>query len=373
MVWNGTIKWSGATPADATGLPYRATIESLLGEPSAFKLTVNSVDFTPPTGTIDIDIEVMEEGFDVRNMFLRMAVTEDGVGYEADTYYDVTRDMIDDVLVTVSNLGEIQNVVRTFPVDAGWDVGELEIIAFLQDDADKKIHNTTSSEPNPDYCLRFYALGERQVVGPPAGTYTFDDFSLHNLGNMTDTFTVDLTGDIPDGWFAGICDDMVCYGPTFSQVLAPGESMELHLLVQPASSGYAPLTVEMSQANLAHSFPRALNYSYFTDDLDVLLVDDDGAETYENYLIDALTYNGYNYGVWDRLAGNPSTSILNNFPVHQPERGGGEGVHRRAVGQIPGHDVIRPLVEQEVHRQAEHGRAGQGVVSRYPDHRPGRG
>ena len=78
--------------------------------------------------------------------------------------------------------------------------------------------------------------------------------------------------------------------PNLMLKLAPGESMELHVKVQPASSGFAPISVEMSQANLTHLFPRTLDYGYFTDDLDVMYVDDDGAETFEDYVIDALNH-----------------------------------------------------------------------------------
>lgn len=296
-------------------MPYRTLIMSLLSEPSHFKLTVNSVDLTAPTGHIDIDIEVMENGADVSNMFLRMALTEDQVPYGASRYDDVTRDMLPDQAVTVSMLGQVQNVYLTFPVDAAWAESNLEIIAFLQDDTDQKVHASTSSKPNPDYCLRFYALGERQVVGSPSGSYNYGNFRVYNLGNVTDTYTVNLTGNVPAGWFVGLCDDAVCYGDTYSQQLAPGEFIELHLMVAPTSSGFATMTVEMSQANLAHLFPRALSYRYFTDDLDVLVVDDDGAETYETYFTDALAYNGHTFGIWDRLAGPTPTAVLDQFPV----------------------------------------------------------
>jgi hypothetical protein len=315
LVWSGDTQWSGAGTDDATGLPYRSTILGLLAEPSAFKLTVNSVDFTPPTGSIDLDIEVMEGGMDVSNMFLRMAVTEDDVSYGGDVFDDVTRDMTDDVTITVSNLGEVQNVNRTFPVDPLWVEANLEVIAFLQDDTDKKIHAAATSKPKPDYSLRYYALGELQHVGPSSGDYLFEDFAVYNLGNLTDTYTVDLTAAYPAGWFAGICDDSVCFGSTYSVELAPGESQELHLLVIPASPGYASLTVEMSQSMVVHVVPRVLNYNYITDDVDVLIVDDDGAEAYEDYITDALSTSGYSFGVWDRLTVNPDASTLSNFPA----------------------------------------------------------
>jgi len=315
LVWGGTTQWSGAGADAATGIPYRSTITSLLAQPSAFKLTVNSVDFTPPTGSIDIDVEVMEGGVDVSNMFLRMAVTEDHVTYQADVYDDVTHDMIDDVPITVSSLGQTQNVVRTFPVDPLWLEANLEIVAILQDDTDKKIHAAASSKPKPDYSLRFYALGSLQHIGPSSGSFYFEKFAVYNAGTITDTFTVDLTGDYPGDWFTGICDDAVCWGLTYSTELAPGESKELRVLIMPASPGYASINVEMTQAMVTREIPRVLNYGYISEDVDVLVIDDDGSASYEDYVIDALTYNGYTVGVWDRLAVGPDVSALNTFPV----------------------------------------------------------
>jgi hypothetical protein len=314
LVWGGTLQWSGAGPGDDDGTSYRGTILGMLAAPSAFKITVNSVDLTQPTGSIDLDIEVMEGGFDTSNMFLRMAVTEDDVSYGGDVFHDVTHDMIDDVPITVSNLGEVQNVNRTFPVDPLWVEANLEVIMLVQDDTDKKIHAAASSKPLPSYSLRYYALGELQHVGPSTGIYDFDTFAIYNTGTRTDTYTVDLTGDIPAGWFAGICDDTICHGPTYSTELAPGEFRELHITVNPVSPGYAALKVEMTQAMVVPDFPRVIEYNYITDDVDVLIVDDDGADPYEDYLIDALSVSGYTFGVWDRLTVGPDATTLNNFP-----------------------------------------------------------
>lgn len=315
LVWNGTTQTNGAATSDADGLAYRAIILANLGVPSAFKLTVNSVDFTPPTGSVDLDIEVMEDGIDVSNMFLRMVITEDDVTYEAEVYYDVTRDGIDDVPVTVDELGQIQNVVRTFPIDLSWVEANLEIVALLQDDTDRKMHAAASSKPKPDYSLRYYALGDTQHVGPSSGFYFYDNFEIFNFGTMTDTYSVDLTGYFPEGWSTGICDDAICYGLGYTVELDPGESKELHLMVQPTSPGYAAVTLELGQSMVSPAFPRALKYNYITDDVDVLIVDDDGAESFEGYFIEALTDNGYTHGVWDRLTVGPDQSTLDIFPV----------------------------------------------------------
>jgi hypothetical protein len=153
------------------------------------------------------------------------------------------------------------------------------------------------------------------AIGPSSGAYPLGNFSVYNVGSRTDDFTVDLTGDYPSGWLAEICDETICYGPTYTVELAPDESRELHLEVAPASPGSASLTVQMSQAMVVHTVPRVLEYSYITDDLDVLIVDDDGMESYESYLSDALAYNGYTHGVWDRAATGLDAVTLSNFPV----------------------------------------------------------
>ncbi len=297
------------------GLSYRALIMSLLAEPSHFKITVNSVDLTQPGGSIDLDVEVMEDGADISNMYVRMSVVEDHVSYPGDLYHDVNRVMPAAVPVTVNNLGEVQNVVANFTLDPTWVEANMSVVIFLQDDTTKKVHNTASSAPTPDYGLRFYALGERQVVGPSTGSFYYEDFRVYNTGTVTDNYTCDVTGLVPPGWAASLCDDSLCYGPTYSQSLAPGEFFDLHVLIQPDGPGYASVEIEIRQDNLAHSFPRAIGYAYITDDLDVLLVDDDGAEAYEEYFIDALSYSGYSYGVWNRLAGPAENSILSEFPV----------------------------------------------------------
>jgi hypothetical protein len=225
--------------------------------------------------------------------------------------------MTADVPLSVSTVGQVQNVHAVIPIQLGWATDNLAVMTFIQDDNDKQVHASASSEPNPDYSLRFYALGERTVVGPADGTYSFDRFRVYNTGNLTDTYTisVSLTGNGAEGWIGAICDESVCYGPVYSQELAPGEYKELYVDITPNSAGYATATVIMTQDNSSYAFDRTLTYTYMTDNLTVLFVDDDGAETYEDYFFDALTYNAVTFGLWPRNAGAPVGSLLDNFDI----------------------------------------------------------
>jgi hypothetical protein len=257
----------------------------------------------------------MESIADISNMFLRMCVTEDNLVSGSHTAQDVNREMPADIPITVSSVGEVQNAVTNFVVDPSWVEANLKVVPFIQDDDDHKVHATTSTKPDPDYAIRYYSLGERQVVGLAMNTHAYDDFRVYNLGNLGDTYTVTLTSNMPVGWSTELWDDTMSQGASYSQYLNPGEYFDLHVELTAGDTGYGRVGVEMTQDNVPSDWIRTLNYAYFTDDLDVLLVDDDGAEEFEEYFKDALEYIGRSYGVWDRNSSAVGSSVLNYFPV----------------------------------------------------------
>jgi hypothetical protein len=291
-------------------------VESVMDDPTYFKVTVNSWDFTSPQGSIDLDIEVMEPVPDISSMYLRMAINEDNATYGPHAHDDVTRDMLDDIPITVDGLGEIQNVNEIFDIDPSWVESELDIIAFIQDDTDKSVLGSAITEPNPDYSLRYYTLGHRIAVGPAGWEpYQFDFFHLYNVGNLTDDYTISVELDAPDGWTAILCEEGVCWGPIVYETLTPGAELALLVEIEAPTSGYGVATVTLSQSNQPAGMERTFKYTYLTNDLEVLVVDDDGIDEYEQYLTDALEYFGYSYGVWDHNLRAPSTGTLFNFPI----------------------------------------------------------
>jgi len=318
VIFNGYLQTSGAGDDTATGAPYRAIIESQLADPTYFKLTLNSASFAGNSATVDFDIEVMQPVPDslLSRMTIRIIAAQDSLDDHGDILQDVTVGGSGDIPLTVSAVGEVQNVNETFPVSAwGPTPHHLEAIAFIQDDASETIYGSLSTHATPPFSLRYYALGERNVVGPVQGdAYHYDTFRVFNTGTLADNYTVSVALEGPPDWTAILCDagGGICYGPTWSGTLTPGQSIELELAVTPPSSGYGIVTVTMTQDG--YPYPgRELRYLYLTDDLEILLVDDDGAESYEDYFIDALEHHGYSYGLWDRNAGAASAAILNQF------------------------------------------------------------
>jgi len=133
-----------------------------------------------------------------------------------------------------------------------------------------------------------------------------------NVG-LADTYTIELVVDqAPAGWTASFWDDQgVNHTDPWSFPLGLEESTEFSLDVAPTSPGYMKFHLEVSSPNL--TTPLVIPFSYLTDDLDVLIVDDDGAEDYENYYTAALDTLGLSYGVWDRADAALSDDVLQYY------------------------------------------------------------
>ncbi len=311
--FNGMTRIVGGGDEVEAGTTYQAAIENLLDDPSYFKLTINSFDLTAPEGSIDLDLEIMEDVPDISQIFVRIALTEDDITYAPHEHMDVTRDMLEDQAITVNTTGQVQNIALTFPIDAGWVEEHLKLVAFVQDDADKKVWASIDTRPTPDYAFRYYALGERQTVGPIYANHAYDWFEIFNVGSMADSVFVEVTAQGTEGWINVLCTEEFCIGPSVESYLEPGESLKLQLETISLSSGYNQIAVEIRMKNLDATYNRTLNYTYITDDVDVVVIDDDGAEEYEDYFTGALDYLGRDYGVWDRGASAADASVLANF------------------------------------------------------------
>ncbi len=175
-LFSGVVSFIGGSGEVATGEPFRRLVESRLADPTHFKITIHAIDFeySPTTGLIDLDVEVMEDVPDISSLVLRMSVVEDGLRYGGEWYEDVNRDMLDDVPITVDGLGELQHVNVEFAVDAAWNPADLRIVVFIQDDSDRSVLTSTSTLPTPDYAMRYYALGSRLGITSPYTTHGYD-------------------------------------------------------------------------------------------------------------------------------------------------------------------------------------------------------
>lgn len=89
-------------------------------------------------GDVDITVKVVDT-MPLGPNVLRVVVAEEVVAATPDTFLYVARDLLDDETLLISAVGESVVVNRTFTVDPSWDVSELDVVAFVQDDSDKEI------------------------------------------------------------------------------------------------------------------------------------------------------------------------------------------------------------------------------------------
>jgi hypothetical protein len=89
-------------------------------------------------GNVGITVKVVDAMPTGPNV-LRVVVTEESVSAPPDTFLYVARDILDEETLLISAVGESVVVNRAFTVDSGWDVSKLDVIAFVQDDSNKRV------------------------------------------------------------------------------------------------------------------------------------------------------------------------------------------------------------------------------------------
>jgi hypothetical protein len=307
---------SGGSTAIASGSAYDPLVQADLSKPSPFRIRVNSVDFTSPTGSIDFDVIVEETVADIGNMKIRSVVLENNVAFGTKTFVDVTRDVLPDVDLTISTLGEVQNVVQSIPISVGWKPADLWVSVFIQDDDDKSISQSASTRPSPAYALRYWAKGARVAISPSnSGAFEFQDFAVYNLGSNPDVITVTLApGTVPAGWSCAFTDGLNDYTTYVDLSLAPGDHQIFRMKVTPGSAGYLAPKITLSSVNQPGK-TREILYSVITDDVDVLIVDDDGADSFEALHASAIAAADRSHGIWSTSLADITAADLANFEV----------------------------------------------------------
>ena len=241
VLFDGLNPVVGGSSETATGSLYDPLIRKDLGSPSPFKITINSVDLVQPDGSLDCTVEVMDGLSDIGNMKIRAVLLENNVTYSSVVHDEVTRDVLPDVNLTVSALGQTQNVVASFALTPSWVTANLWMVVFIQDDDTKEILQSVSTRVRPNYSIRYWAKGPRVVVqSPNSPAFDFQDFAIYNLGTNPDVIRATLTpGTLPSGWSVSFTDGTNTYTDYADVSLAAGEGRVFHMTVTPGASGYA--------------------------------------------------------------------------------------------------------------------------------------
>jgi hypothetical protein len=155
---------------------------------------------------------------------------------------------------------------------------------------------------------------ERDIIG---GTSAPSEFSatLKNEGLLSDTYYIELSFDGPGGWSQSYTTVNGTHqaGEIDSVDVASGDSTNITVSIDPSSLvGYGKATLEFSSKN-SPSAIGSLEFRLATYGMDILVVDDDQTETYENFFIAALNNLGESYGVVSSSAVPPAGSNLSTI------------------------------------------------------------
>ncbi len=308
LVWLGTQHMVGAGTDVIDGAPYDAVVRARLADATPVSIGFNSFDLV--TGNVDFDVTLED---DMAGTFMvRAFVVENNLLYGSTNYQDILRDMIVETALTISTAGQVQNVVQSYTVGAGWDPADQRIIVIVQDESTKEVMQAANTLPASDYAFRYYSLGDRVAID--SGTHEFGEFAVFNTGNLTDTFELTLdTAGLPGDWSAYITDG-VDNLPSFTVALNPGERATFNVAIVTGSSGGGGVLLNIHSQNGTRTGDRQLSYDVITADTEVLLVDDDGADSFEtDYYAPAMAGMGRSFAIWDRGSAAVTGDILANF------------------------------------------------------------
>jgi hypothetical protein len=300
VIFNGKLRVPGAGALTAsTGQPYLDIVESANLTMSPIRIDIDSFDAS--TGDIQVTVTMFSSTHSLNNDYLFFVLTEDNVsGPGPETHHHVTRDIIEERISLSGPPGNSIVVNQSFVVDPGWNVDELHAAVFVQreDPMDLEILQAACTYPQPEYKVRAMVPFPRVRIGPSTATSVGKDFTVKNVG-LAETFSINLIIDEgPPGWTVSYVDE---FGGThqgeWSFPLGLEESTEFHVELTPNSPGFMKYHFELNSPNLVS--PLVIPFTFFTDDLSCILVDDDGGYDYENYFIEALNAAGESFGVWD--------------------------------------------------------------------------
>jgi hypothetical protein len=314
VYFDGGYPVVGGSDYIATGAAYDPIVSGEIARPSPLAIRIADVDLVQPDGSISIDVTVSETMADIGNMKIRTFIMENNLTYQGTTYTDVTRDILPDQALAVSQAGQVQHLSLNFAVDPTWKPNDLWAVVFIQDDDDKTIIQVESTRAKPAYSPRFWAKGPRSAVGPDLGAYQFEDFAVFNMGTSSDQITVQVetVGQTP-GWLTMLTDGTTDFvSKTFT--LAPGQSRILRMKVHANGPGYANVNALITSSHLI-GWSRRIGYTLTSNNVKVLVVKDDGGDGFENYYIDALGAFPTTYGLWNVGYADVTAADLANFPV----------------------------------------------------------
>lgn len=303
-VFQGLDEIVGGGTAIESGTPFLGVVQRYYFAPSPVRVEITS--YNNQTGDISVSVEMFDPSYAINNAFLRLILIEDDVTAE---YTHLTRDIIN-TNFSMMGSGDTFSYSDQFVIPTGVNSDNLQAAVFVQL-PDHTILNSDNTYDRPAYKVRAIVPFNMVRFGPSSGLYVEEPFTIYNDG-LADEFLIRIILDeAPAGTYVTFCDENNCY-PSQAQVFLDAEGYQNYNAdIQPGGPGMVRYHFEVSSANTDTLF---IPFTYITDDVDALLVDDDGGENYEEYFTQALITNGYTLGIWNLDSSKLTEEVTLNIP-----------------------------------------------------------
>jgi len=279
---------------------------------------------------IEVGITIIRDPTDVTtfgNVKLKVALTEKTVSFPSPPgsngerdFFSICRKMLPDAngsTFTIPAPGDstfisLQYVPTTAFLQAV-NLDSLRVVAFIQDDNTRQIYQSKMHDLNQNF-MATMSTPDKYYFGASTGTAVYRAY-IKNIGLFPDTYNINISFDGPAGWsktFTTV-NGTFNLGETDAVTLSPGDSTEVQVNVNGNSiNGYGKTTVQFISNQ--GTFGNA-EFRYTTFGLNILVVDDDGGENYEEYFQNELISLNSQYGIITSDFIPANADSLNTFNI----------------------------------------------------------
>lgn len=290
--------------------------------PVIFSNTDFSVDLSTGNLTITGSVDLEPGGQVPNNLKLRMAITEretiytsppgtNGETHFANTFRKFVTGSAGTTIDLTTGSYPISEVVTAANVNPEWHIPELAVVFFVQDDATKEVYQAKVQNISglPDYSVTNTGASSEYLAWQQL--YQGFTFDITNNSGASDTYDIDFTNTVPNGWTVEYDIDGTIYTGASQITLADGASKTVSMNVTPdGDGGSAEFEFEVTPASFP-AYKKHVTYNALSG-VDVLVVDDDAGSNYEIAYTDAIS-STIAHGVWRRSDAPVDAAFLSNF------------------------------------------------------------
>ncbi len=296
VVFDGIDRVVGAGSCSSAASAYRVKINQRLNNTGGLSpVDIDGVYSSSPT-TVSMNATFTKlDAVTLQNPRAYLLVLEDHLLYGGTDYVHITRAAYEQA-VTLTNVGDEVTVSYDFAV-TGWNLENIDCIAFLQSNATKEVYQSARLPMVADFNAGF----SPSMASVPEGNGVAQfQGSVTNITDASDQLTFSLNNTW--GWAAEfrVEGDAGYHTTPVTKTVGPGQTLDMDVRVTTDAAirigeGFQRIYSATSERT------QSMKLRVFNGSPSILVVDDDGVRDDEAVVLSALTAKSYLYDHWDVL------------------------------------------------------------------------